>query len=105
MRTDTPAPAATGFTVRDLCRRWRIGPDKVRAFLRRGELVAVNVAATAVAGKPQWRVTAESVAQFETRRSSVPPPPRLRRRKRTSAVDYYPDGPAASGHRGEGVSR
>ena len=74
----------------DLCRRWRVGPDKVRAFLRRRELVAVNVAMN-LCGKPQWRVTAESVEQFEQRRTSAPSPKPARRRKRTVAVDYYPD--------------
>jgi hypothetical protein len=85
---DTPPPA--GYTVVDLCRRWRVGEDKVRGFLRRGELVGVNLAAS-LAGKPQWRITAESVKAFEERRTSVPPPRPARRRKRTTAVGYYPD--------------
>jgi hypothetical protein len=72
--------------VADLARRWRIGEDKVRLFLRRGELIGVNVA-TDRAGKPQWRVTAESVRTFEERRSSAPPPRRARRRRREQ-VDY-----------------
>ena len=38
MTDDTPQ----GFSVADLCRRWKVGPDKIRAFLRRGELVGVN---------------------------------------------------------------
>ena len=83
------APLA-GYTVSDLCRRWRIGPDKVRAFLRRGELIGVNVA-TNLSGKPLWRITAESVERFERRRSSEPPPKPPRRRRRSALVDYYPD--------------
>jgi hypothetical protein len=84
---DTPL---SGFTVTDLCRRWRIGPDKIRSFLRRGELVGVNVAAS-LSGKPQWRITAESVERSERRRSSVPPPKPPRRRRRAAVIDYYPD--------------
>jgi hypothetical protein len=88
--SDTPL-SITGFTIRDLARRWRIGGDKIRSFLRRGELVGVNVA-TNVSGRPQWRITAESVERFEQRRSSAPPPRPARRRKlRTGFVDYYPD--------------
>jgi hypothetical protein len=87
MREVAPPPA--GFTVADLARRWRIGEDKVRAFLRRGELAGVNVAAN-LAAKPQWRVTVDSVEKFEQRRSSAPPPPRARRRRRAEATDYYP---------------
>jgi hypothetical protein len=80
-----------GYSVADLCRRWKIGPDKVRGFLRRGELVGVNVASSLM-GKPQWRITVESVRQFELRRSSVPTPKPLRRKRRKQdEVDYYPD--------------
>jgi hypothetical protein len=87
-----PGPDAPGrgFTVRDLARRWRVGEDKVRGFLARGELVGLNVAAH-LAGKPQWRITFESVALFERRRTSAPPPKPPRRRKRSPMVDYYPD--------------
>jgi hypothetical protein len=66
-----------GFSVADLCRRWRVGADKVRGFLRRGELVGVNQAISAQA-RPQWRITVESVEAFEHRRTSVPPPSGIR---------------------------
>lgn len=77
-----------GYNVADLCRRWKIGADKVRGFLRRGELVGVNVAAS-LAGKPQWRITAESVAAFEQRRSSVPPPRTKRAKAKTADVGNW----------------
>jgi hypothetical protein len=89
MDSITPLPAG-GFSVADLCRRWKIGGDKIRTLLRRGELVGINVA-TDRAGKPQWRVTAESVQRFEQARSSAPPPPRGRHRPRPEATDYYPN--------------
>jgi hypothetical protein len=89
---DTPAAAFTrgrGFTVADVARRYRVGEDKVRAWIRRGELVGVNVAAN-LSGKPQWRITPESVERFERRRSSEPPPKPPRRRRQTNVIDYYP---------------
>jgi hypothetical protein len=89
-----PDTLASGFTVADLCRRWKVGEDKIRAFLRRGELIGVNLAAT-LSGRPQWRIPPEEVARFERRRSSAPPPKPTRRRTRTCAVDYYPDAPTA----------
>jgi hypothetical protein len=79
-----------GYSVADLCRRWRVSPDKIRAFLRKGELVAVNLASN-LAGRPQWRITHESVERFELRRSSAPPPKVPRRRRRPELVDYFPD--------------
>lgn len=84
-----PDARLPGFSVADLCRRWKIGADKIHGFLRRGELIAVNVAAS-LSGRPQWRIPAESVEQFERRRSSAPPPKPARRRKQTVEVDYFP---------------
>jgi hypothetical protein len=78
-----------GFSVADICLRWKVGADKVHGFLRRGELVGVNVA-TNLSGRPQWRITHESVELFEQRRSSVPPP-KTPRRKRRQEIDFYPD--------------
>jgi hypothetical protein len=83
-------PHQHGYSVADLCRRWKIGADKIRAFLKRGELVGVNVAST-LSGKPQWRITGESVERFERRRSSAPPPKTVRRQRRREMVDFYAD--------------
>jgi hypothetical protein len=43
-------------------------------------LVGVNIA-TNLCGRPQWRITPESVELFERRRSSAPPPKPQRRRR------------------------
>jgi hypothetical protein len=85
--TDT---SLQGYSVADLCRRWKVGEDKIRAFLRRGELVGVNLA-TNLSGRPQWRITRESVELFERRRSSTPPAKQPRRQRRQLQTDYYPD--------------
>jgi hypothetical protein len=87
VQTDDALPA--GFTVADLCLRWRIGADKIRGFLRRGELVGVNVA-TNLSARPQWRITRESVELFEQRRCSKPAPKPQRRRRRHDVIDYFP---------------
>jgi hypothetical protein len=94
-RTDT----VPGLTVADLARRFRVSPDKVRAFLRRGELTAVNLA-TNLSGRPLWRITHQSVERFERRRSSTPPAKPARRR-RAPVHDYYPDSPETDGVQGE----
>ena len=86
MPDDTPA---RGLTVRDVARRYRVSPDKVRSWVRRGELAAVNTAA-APCGKPRWVFTPAALAAFEACRSSTPPK-QVRRKKRTTAVDYYPE--------------
>lgn len=79
-----------GYSVADLCRRWKVGADKIHAFLRKGELIGVNLASS-LSGRPLWRITPESVELFERRRCSVPPAKPQRRRRRNDAIDYYPD--------------
>jgi transposase len=72
-----------------VARRYRVGEDKVRTWIRRGELAAVNTA-SALCGRPRWVVTAEALAAFERRRVGGPAPKRQRRRRRTELVDFYP---------------
>jgi hypothetical protein len=86
---DTPTISA-GLTVREVARRLRVSPDKVRTWVAKGELAAVNTAA-ALCGKPRWVVLPDSLQAFERLRAGGPPPRPARRRKRTTAVDYYPD--------------
>jgi hypothetical protein len=85
-----PAEPARSFTVSDLARLNRVGPDKVRRWIARGELAAVNTAA-ALCGRPQLRITPEALAAFERLRSAAPPPRPQRRRRWAAAIDYYPD--------------
>jgi hypothetical protein len=79
-----------GLTVADVARRYRVSPDKIRAFIAKGEIVAVNTA-TVLCGKPRWVITPEALVAFERRRAGGPPPKPARRRKRREMVDYFPD--------------
>jgi hypothetical protein len=83
-------PPRRSYSVAELAERWRIGQDKVLAFIRKGDLVAVNVAAH-TSGRPQWRVTPEEVARFESKRTSAPPPKPTRRKRATGKKDWFPD--------------
>jgi len=87
--SDPTLPAA-GLTVLDFSKRYRISPDKVRAWIVKGELAAINTA-SALCGKPRYVITPEALADFEKRRSAGPTPKPRRRRKRTLMVDYYAD--------------
>lgn len=81
---------AAGFTVTDLARRFRVGEDKVRGWIKRGELHAINTSDTRCA-KPRYVVTPEALAEFERGRHVIPPPKPTRRRKREEEYDFYPD--------------
>jgi transposase len=88
--SDTPS----GLTVSDVARRYRVSPDKVRLWISRGELDAVNTASV-LCGRPRYVVLPDALVVFERRRAGGPPPKPPRRRK-TAGLDYYPD-------RGEGA--
>jgi hypothetical protein len=89
MPSDQICLAARGHTVADLAARFRVSPDKVRSWIVRGELPAINTAA-ALCGRPRWVVTPEALAAFEARRAGGPAPKQQRRKLRTQMVDYYP---------------
>ncbi len=76
MRRDQPD---AGRTVEDVARRYRVSPDKVRGWIKRGALRAINTAA-ALCGRPRWVIMPEDLAVFENNRLGlVPPKPRRTR--------------------------
>jgi hypothetical protein len=82
---DTPP----GLTVADVARRYRVGEDKVRSWINRGELRAINTA-TVLCGKPRWVIQPEDLAAFERGRAGGPPPT-PRRRRRPAEKDHFPE--------------
>jgi hypothetical protein len=81
---------ASGLTVADVARRYRVSPDKVRSWIARGELLAINTA-SALCGRPRWVIPPDALVEFERRRSSVPTPKPVRRQRQSELVDFYPD--------------
>ena len=55
-----------------------VGPDKVAAFIERGELIAVN---TSLSTRPRWKVDPESLRRFLESRSNSPKPAKRRATK------------------------
>jgi hypothetical protein len=90
------APVETlnsGLTVKDAAQRYRVGPDKIRAWIACGLLPAVNTAAPS-SSKPRWVMMPEDLAQFEARRrkgAATKQAPRHRRKRNTREIDFLPD--------------
>ena len=59
----SPATSAKSFTPPQYAARRGIGPDKVRGFIRAGELRAINMAADPN-GRPQWLIPQEAIDEF-----------------------------------------
>jgi hypothetical protein len=83
-------PPTHGLTVSDIANRYRVGADKVRSWIARGELAAINTS-TVLCGRPRWVIPPDSLAAFEARRRGGPTPKPPRRRKATALVDFFPD--------------
>lgn len=64
-----------------IARRLGISPEKVRGWISRGELAAVNVADRSD-GTPRWKVSEEALAAFLATRTAKPAPKSARRAKR-----------------------
>ncbi len=85
-----PTDTRTGMTVREFASVYRVGVDKVRTWIRLGELRAINVGAM-LCGKPRWVIPPSAQDEFEKRRAAGTPPKPKRRRKRAVAIDFFPD--------------
>ncbi len=88
-----PTDIAVCYTPPKLAKRWGVKAEKVIAFIRSGELRALDVSMHPGVGKPRFRITPEAVKDFETRRESQQTPPKPQKRSRakeSDEIDYFP---------------
>jgi excisionase family DNA binding protein len=78
------------MTPRELAKLLRVSADRVRGWIRSGQLHAIDVA-TPRCGKSRFIILPHHVSEFERARRAGPAPKSVRRRKRTCFVDYFPD--------------
>jgi hypothetical protein len=82
---------ARGLTVLEVARRYRVSPDRVRGWIARGELRAINRRDTR-AGRPSWVIPPDALIEFESvRQAAATKPPKAKGRKRTTLIDFFPD--------------
>jgi hypothetical protein len=79
-----------GLTPREVARILRVAPVRVRAWIKRGILGAVNVAGAKCA-KARFVILPHHLAEFERTRAAGPAPKPVRPFKRITPVDYFPD--------------
>ena len=79
------------LTPPQIARMWGVSVEKVHAFIRAGELRAVNGALPGRKQRPRWLVDVEDLADFERRRSNQPAPskPAPQRRRRGESDGPY----------------
>lgn len=80
------------LTVKEVARRYRVGWQRVKGWIERGELQAVSVRDPGCR-KPAFVVTPEALLKFERQRQQAARPvPKPKRRKTLAGViDFFPD--------------
>ncbi len=88
---DTVAVEDRGYTPNELAKLLRVSPDRVRAWIRSGEMAAINTSSVRCA-KPRFVVLPGQLAAWQERHLAATPakPAPRRRRQRKGLVDYYP---------------
>ena len=77
------------LTPPKLAIRYGVEPSKVLAWIRSGELRAVNVA-TRSTGRPRYRINEADVLVFENRRAGkVDKAPPRRRRQSANVIEFF----------------
>ena len=71
--------------VRQLSERYSVSQHTILAWIRGGELRAVDVSRNP-GGRPRWRITEKALAAFEALRTPTPAPAMKRRRKQPEQV-------------------
>lgn len=82
--------AGPGYTTADVAKRFRVGEDRVRAWIARGLLRAINTSDAGCA-KPRFVIPPEALVAFEKARSAAPLPKPVRRRRPSGQTDFFPD--------------
>jgi hypothetical protein len=71
-------------------RQLGVKPEKIRLWILRGELRAVNVAEN-IGGRPCWKIPPDAIEEFEARRAAKPPASKPKRKTKpldSDCVEY-----------------
>ena len=77
------------LTPPEVARQLRVDVHAVLAWIKSGELRAVNCAVNRNGKRPRWRIDADDLAQFERGRMSGPPVKPVRRRQESCGLIQY----------------
>lgn len=95
MRANAPSAPTTpvvgaSFTVAAVAERYGVTAATVLAWIRGGELAAVNVSRSFSSRKPRYRISTAALEAFEAHRAPAPPLTHRHRRKRPGGViEFY----------------
>ena len=76
----------TKITPPELARRWGIDVHKVHAWIKRGELRAIDASERVGVGRPRYLIDEADIAAFEEKRSAAQPRAAKRRTRQAAGV-------------------
>jgi len=81
----------TKLTPPEIAKCWGVSVEKILAFIRSGELRAINAAFPGRNQRPRFLIDVADLADFERRRSTGPAPkqPPKQKRQVANAGDFY----------------
>jgi transposase len=79
------------LSVKQLREHFGVGEGTILAWIRSGQLRAMDVARHQGGGRPKWRATESAVAAFEELRQISPTPDPVRRGRKSNdgVVEFY----------------
>ena len=77
------------YTPPQLAKLWGIKPGSVLGFIRSGELRAFDISSKPGVGRPRWKISLDSIIEFQNRRSLQKQSKPIRRRKRKTDDIFY----------------
>jgi hypothetical protein len=83
-----PPNHRTKLTPPQIAIRYGVSTDKVLAWIRSGELRAMD-ASTRRGGRPRYLVDVADLAAFEQSRSATPVPTTRRRRATADVIEFF----------------
>ena len=83
----TQQDTARYLSPRQHARLWGINPSKVLGWIRSGRLKAINLAESTL-GRPRYKISPESVREFERGRQATPPAPSKRQRRQLNEEEW-----------------
>jgi excisionase family DNA binding protein len=82
-RDQAKAKAGASLTPPQLAKQLGVKPDKVRTWIKSGQLAATNVAKKP-GGRPRYRISEAAIEEFERKRQGAAPPTPARKRRMKS---------------------
>jgi len=90
MNSTAMIDAPRKLTPPQVAKTYGVSPERIIAWIRAGELVAIDVSGRPGVGRPRFRIDPADLVAFDARRAVVTTPKASRRRRKDpSIVEFF----------------